>query len=288
MGLAISQAFTLTGLLQYGIRRWSDFENHMTSVERVLEYTDIDQEKPEGVKLERLNEGKIVYENVSLTYNDNRKILKNINLKIEGQEKIGIVGRTGAGKSSIISTLFRLYDIKGKILIDGIDIQTLALNFLRSQISIIPQDPIIFSGTIRQNIDPLNQYQDEDIWKAVKITGLETIINNLSLSIDNITNFSSGQKQLLCLVRALVRKNKIVVLDEATSNLDPETDSVIRMAIEKNFSSCTVIMIAHRLVSVLTSGVVIVLKDGQIVEKDDPNRLLTDKNSLFFQMLKTK
>ncbi|XP_044266082.1 ATP-binding cassette sub-family C member 4-like [Tribolium madens] len=286
VGLAISQAFHLTGLLQYGIRRWADFESQMTSVERVLQYTEVEQEKKEGqVVKEWPQEGGITYEKVSMKYGE-RKVLKNITLTILPKQKIGIVGRTGAGKSSIISTLFRLYDIEGIVKIDGIDIKDLSLDYLRSNIALIPQDPLLISGTIRENIDPLNKCKDEEIWKIIKIVNLQDFVTSLSDRIDNNTSLSAGQKQLLCLARAIARKNKIVVLDEATANLDSETDSLIRNVIEENFVSATVVIIAHRLVSVLAADVVMVVDDGQIVEQDKPDKLLEDKNSLFYEMIK--
>ncbi|RZC39500.1 ABC tran domain containing protein [Asbolus verrucosus] len=287
VGMAISQSFHLTGLLQYGIRRWADFENQMTSVERVLEYTTVDQEPEDGKTVKSWpQEGKISYENVSMNYNEDRQVLKNLTFTIKPKQKIGIVGRTGAGKSSIISTLFRLYDIKGDVKIDDVNIQELSLEFLRSSIAIIPQDPILISGTIRDNIDPLKKLEDEEIWKIIKIAKLEGTISNLSDTIDSSTNFSAGQKQLICLARAIARKNKIVILDEATANLDNETDSIIRDVIEENFASCTLIVIAHRLVSVLSSDVVMVIDEGQIVEQGEPSQLLESKNSLFFEMIK--
>ncbi|XP_064212679.1 ATP-binding cassette sub-family C member 4-like [Tribolium castaneum] len=215
-----------------------------------------------------------------------RTVLKNITLTILPKQKIGIVGRTGAGKSSIISTLFRLYDIDGIIKIDGVDIQDLSLDYLRSNIALIPQDPLLISGTIRENIDPLSKCQDEEIWKIIKIVNLQDFVTSLSDRIDNSTSLSAGQKQLLCLARAIARKNKIIVLDEATANLDSEADSLIRNVIEENFASATVIIIAHRLVSVLAADVVMVVDDGQIVEQDKPDKLLEDKNSLFFEMIK--
>jgi ATP-binding cassette subfamily C (CFTR/MRP) protein 4 len=276
----------LTGLLQYGIRRWADFENQMTSVERVLQYTEIDQEEKNGEVVESWpKSGKICYKNVSMKYSD-RTVLKGITFTIEPRQKVGIVGRTGAGKSSIVSTLFRLYDIEGIVEIDGVRIQDLSLNFLRSNIAIIPQDPVLVSGTIRDNIDPLGQCEDEQIWKIIKIVNLQDCVKNLSDKVDSSANLSAGQKQLICLARAIARQNKIVVLDEATANLDNETDSLIRQVIEDNFAACTVIIIAHRLVSVLASDKVMVVDDGRIVEQDKPDKLLENKNSLFAEMIK--
>ncbi|KAJ8951571.1 hypothetical protein NQ318_020448 [Aromia moschata] len=288
IGLAITQAAMLSHIIQVGLMQWSELENLMTSVERVLEYTDLQIESTSGVDVENWpSKGEITYVNVSLTYsNTNEKVLKNINFVIRSKQKIGIVGRTGAGKSSIISTLFRLYNYDGQIFVDGVDIKTLSLDFLRQHVSIIPQDPIMFAGTVRSNIDPLGKYTDEEIWKTIHKIQLENIIPSLDLAItDNTSNFSTGQRQLICLARAIIRRNKIVVLDEATANMDPETDLLILKAIRDNFSTCTVIVIAHRLHSILDCDKVMVMDKGNIVEYAEPRILMNDRSSMFSKML---
>lgn len=287
--MAITQAAGLAMIVQWGLMQWSETESHMTSVERALEYTRLVQESTDGVKLEDWpKKGEINYVNVSLTYRStNEKVLKNISFTVKSKQKIGIVGRTGAGKSSIISTLFRLYNYEGQIFIDDVEIKTLSLEFLRQHISIIPQDPIMFQGTIRSNIDPLQQYTDEEIWKTINKIQLKNIIPSLDLVItDNTSNFSTGQRQLICLARAIIRKNRIVVLDEATSNMDPETEFLIQKAIVENFSQCTVFIIAHRLQSILDCHKVIVMEKGEIMEYEDPLILMEDENSMFSKMLK--
>lgn len=330
VGLAITQAFMLSGLIQYGIRKWAELENKMTSIERVLEYTTKENE-PRDRGLRPVNwpsKGKIIFENVSLLYaNAKEYVLKDVTFTIEGKEKIGIVGRTGrwmltisiiifvvvgmansvladsnsnvcwnkltsdvcfvgAGKTSIISALFRLYQYEGKIIIDGIDTATIALDFLRSSIAIIPQDPVLFTGTARSNIDPLGCYQDNDIWSAVKKVKLDHLITSLDMKItESGLNFSSGQKQLLCLARAIVSRNNIVVLDEATASMDEETDVLIRAVLEGNFSSCTVITIAHKLRSVLKCHKVMLVEEGNVAEYGVPTTLLRNKNGGFYKMI---
>lgn len=289
VGLAITQAFRMTGNVQWAIRQWAEVENSMTSVERVLEYTELKQERTDGQKLENWpTKGEVKYEDVYLSYNNSDEyVLKNINFSAYPQEKIGIVGRTGAGKSSIIATLFRLYDVKGSITIDGVDIKTLSLNFLRKQIAIIPQDPVLFTGNIRENIDPEGIYSDDEIWNAIKTANLKDLVPSLNYEItENGSNFSVGQRQLICLARAVIRNNKIIVLDEATANMDPETDTLIHETIKKNFSLCTVFTIAHKLNSILDSDKVIVMEKGEIIEYDNPKNLLQNEESVFYKMVK--
>lgn len=274
----------LTGYLQWAVRQWADLESSMTSVERALEYTDIQQEDATGGAINNWpKDGQLKYDNVSLSYNPETRVLKGISFTVNAMEKIGIVGRTGAGKSSIMSTLFRLYDYQGKIFIDGIDISSVSVNFLRKNISIIPQDPVIFEGTVRENLDPHKIYTDQEIWTVLEKVKMKDLIPTLDDDIISL-NLSSGQKQLLSLSRAVIRKNKIVVLDEATANMDEESDHLVHELIKENFRNCTVIMIAHRLSTILDCDKVMVLDNGTIAEFDNPNVLLANKNSLFYAM----
>ncbi|CAG9854241.1 unnamed protein product [Phyllotreta striolata] len=289
VGLAISQAMMLTGLVQWLFKNYTDLENNMTGVERIMEYTDIEKEdRTKGEKFEswQIN-GKIQYKNVSLIYDTTKqKVLKNLNFEIKPKERVGIVGRTGAGKSSIISTLFRLYDIQGNILIDDVDTKRLSLEFLRSNMAIIPQDPILFSGTIRSNLDPKGNHADSELWKAIEKVNLKTLFLSLDEKItENGSNYSSGQRQLICLARALVSKNKIIVLDEATSNMDPETCNLIQTTIKQNFSGCTVLTIAHRLNTVADCDRVMVIDHGEIIEFDTPSALKANKEGIFYNMI---
>ncbi|KAI2474002.1 probable multidrug resistance-associated protein lethal(2)03659 [Diabrotica virgifera virgifera] len=287
VGLAVTQVIALSGEVEWGVRQWADLESYMTSVERLLEYTHIKSEPTDGRVIQNWpSEGTIVYERVSLTYNDNEKVLKNLNFKIKPREKIGIVGRTGAGKSSIIASIFRLYEAEGNIFIDGVEIKTLSLNFLRKKIAIIPQDPILFSGTIRTNLDPFNEYSDQELWSALEKVSIRNIIPDLDHNVKGyVSSFSSGQRQLISVARAILRKNKIVILDEATANMDHETDVMLYKIIEENFKDCTVLTIAHRLDTIIKSDRVMVLDRGEIKEFDDPATLLTNTNGIFYSLV---
>lgn len=260
----------------------------MTCVERILEYNCVESEKTSGRRPDNWpSDGRVEYSNVSLTYpGSSEPVLRDLTFVIEPKQKIGIVGRTGAGKSSIISSLFRLYEVEGAITIDGEDIKNIALEVLRSNVSIIPQDPVLFSGTIRDNLDPFCEYSDIDVWKALDDVNLKDCISHLQFKVtEGSANFSAGQRQLICLARALIRKNKILILDEATANVDPQTDALIQTTIKEKFTSCTVLTIAHRLDTVLDSDKVMVINNGRLIEFDKPDILLKNKNSAFHSLV---
>ncbi|XP_030747810.1 probable multidrug resistance-associated protein lethal(2)03659 [Sitophilus oryzae] len=295
VGLAITQAMSLTGMFQWGMRQWSELENHMTSVERVVEYTYIEQEvkgdeqEPPKTWPEH---GLLEFKSVYLRYATNEPyVLNNLTFKIKPREKVGIVGRTGAGKSSIISALFRLAHVEGKILIDGFCTKDIPLKNMRSKISIIPQEPVIFSGTLRTNLDPFNEYDDKHLWNALEEVELKEAVSELRGGLDSKmseggVNFSLGQRQLICLARAIVRNNKILVLDEATANVDPKTDSLIQSTIRRKFADCTVLTIAHRLHTVMDSDKVLVMDAGEAIEFDHPHILLQNQLGIFYGLVK--
>ncbi|XP_055588089.1 ATP-binding cassette sub-family C member 4-like [Uranotaenia lowii] len=286
VGLAITQTISLIGMCQWGMRQSAELENQMVSVERVNEYTNLPAEPPmETAPKYRPQRnwpenGVIKYNNVDLRYTeDGDRVLKDLSFVIQSNEKIGVVGRTGAGKSSLIQALFRLAPFEGAIEIDDIDTKTLGLKDLRSKISIIPQDPILFSGTLRSNLDPFEEKSDEELWNALEQVELKESVSSLAGGLeckmsDGGSNFSMGQRQLVCLARAILRNNKILVLDEATANVDPETDKLIQNTIRQKFSDCTVLTIAHRLHTVMDSDRVLVMDAGRVVEFGHPHELL--------------
>ncbi|EFA03657.2 probable multidrug resistance-associated protein lethal(2)03659 [Tribolium castaneum] len=294
VGLAITQSITLTGMLQWGMRQWSELENQMTSVERVIEYTELEQESDEkrkNVPETWPTSGRIEFQSVFMQYSpDDPFVLKNLTFVINSKEKIGIVGRTGAGKSSIISALFRLVPTEGNIIIDGVDINEISLHCLRSNISIIPQEPILFSGTLRKNLDPFDEYSDEQLWKALDEVKLKALVSEQPSGLaSNVSeggsNFSVGQRQLLCLARAVIRNNVILVLDEATANVDPQTDELIQNTIRRKFKECTVLTIAHRLHTVMDSDKILVMSGGRAVEFDEPYSLLQKTDGVFYGLV---
>lgn len=261
----------------------------MTCVERVLEYTDEPQEEKNGKKVDNWpNNGSVSFEKVDLKYPLNsQSVLKNINLQINPKEKVGIVGRTGAGKSSIIVALFRFYDVQGEISIDKENIAEVSLDHLRQGISIIPQEPVIFSGTIRSNIDPTGKYTDEEIWQSLETVNLKGVVSSLDAEIDpKVCGFSLGEKQLISIARAVIRNNKIVVLDEATANMDKETEIAINSKIKEIFKNCTLLIIAHRMETILDCDKVIVMDQGEVVEFDSPLDLAQRQDSRFYEIIR--
>jgi len=217
-------------------------------------------------------------------------ILKGINISISGGEKIGVVGRTGSGKSTLVQALFRLVEpAEGKIIVDGIDICTLGLHDLRSRFGIIPQEPVLFEGTIRSNIDPIGQYSDAEIWQALERCQLKDVVVSKPEKLDapvadSGENWSVGQRQLLGLGRVILKQTQILFMDEATASVDSQTDATIQKITRQEFSSCTIISIAHRIPTVMDCDRVLVLDAGLVKEFDAPSRLI-EQPSLFGAMV---
>ncbi|CAH2262201.1 jg26826 [Pararge aegeria aegeria] len=295
VGLIITQSISLTGIFQWGMRQSAEMENQMTSVERVLEYTKLPQEVTPDTPDQKPPEdwptdGAIQFEHLSLRYSPSGDhVLNDLQFNILPQEKIGIVGRTGAGKSSIIQALFRLAYLDGTINIDGIDITSIGINYLRQKISIIPQEPVLFSGSLRKNLDPFDEYPDVLLLRALDKVELLSEDENVEALYKQVSdcgsNFSVGERQLVCLARAIVNNDKILLLDEATANVDAQTDALIQTAIKEHFRSCTVLTVAHRLNTVIDSDKILVLDAGYLVEFDHPHLLLQNRKGYFRKMV---
>uniref|UniRef100_A0A8C0VIR1 ABC-type glutathione-S-conjugate transporter n=1 Tax=Cyanistes caeruleus TaxID=156563 RepID=A0A8C0VIR1_CYACU len=295
-GFSLSYALQITGVLNWMVRSWTETENNIVSVERVREYLRTPKEAPWTLngKLQGQvwpTEGRIEFRNYSLCYRPGLELaLRRVSVTINGHEKIGITGRTGAGKSSLAVGLLRLVEAaEGAILIDGQDIAQLGLHDLRTKITVIPQDPVLFSGSLRMNLDPLNQYTDADIWTALELTQLKNFVADLPEQLeykctDQGENLSTGQKQLVCLARALLQKAKILILDEATAAVDLETDVQIQSMLRTEFRDSTVLTIAHRVNTVLDCDRILVLENGRIAEFDTPEHLIAQKG-LFYRLM---
>jgi len=218
--------------------------------------------------------------------------LKKISFKVNPGERVGVVGRTGAGKSSLTLALFRIIEaVEGSIYIDDIEVSKLGLYDLRSRLTIIPQDPVLFTGTLRLNLDPFEKHSDQEIWQSLELAHLKAFVSSLEAGLSHQVseggdNLSVGQKQLICLARALLRKSKIIVLDEATAAVDIETDELIQTTIRKEFKDCTIVTIAHRLNTILDYDRVLVMDRGQVAEYDSPEAFLKNTNSIFYSMAK--
>jgi len=299
VGLALSYSIEVTGYLKHGVRMIATVEADMNSVERVLYYSNnIDSEAALSTSndpkpAEWPTKGEIQIKSASMRYRDGPLVLKGISVNIKGGEKIGVVGRTGSGKSSLMNALFRITELEpdgGKILIDGIDISSVGLGLLRLNLSIIPQDPVMFSNTVRYNLDPFGEKSEYELWEALKKVQLAEAIAVLPDGLDEqVTeggeNFSQGQRQLLCIARSLLRKPKILVMDEATASIDNTTDAAIQQMIRENFASATILTIAHRLNTIMDSDRVLVLDDGRVAEFDSPSTLLS-RDGIFASMVK--
>ncbi|KAK1428445.1 hypothetical protein QVD17_17279 [Tagetes erecta] len=296
-GLAVTYGLQLNARLSRWILSFCKLENKIISIERIHQYCHIPSEAPPVIENSRPppswpEEGKIEIIDLKVRYKENLPVvLRGVTCEFPGGKKIGIVGRTGSGKSTLIQALFRLIEPEsGRIIIDNIDISSIGLHDLRSRLSIIPQDPTLFEGTIRGNLDPLEEHSDQEIWEALDKSQLGDTVREKEQRLDapvleNGDNWSVGQRQLVSLGRALLKQARILVLDEATASVDSATDNLIQKIIRQEFKDCTVCTIAHRIPTVIDSDLVLVLSDGQVAEFDSPSRLLEDRSSMFYKLV---
>ena len=298
LALGLTYSFQMTTYLKFAVRMIATAEAQMNSVERIKYYIDnIDQEDEGTLKgLDGLDvvvpdewpvEGAVSGAGVQMRYRDGPLVLRGIDFDVKGGEKIGIAGRTGSGKSSLMIGIFRIQELAlGKITIDGIDTRTVPLRLLRSRLGIIPQDPVIFSASVRFNLDPFEMYTDSQIWGVLESVDMKDHVTTLPAKLSEEVaeggdNFSTGQRQLICIARALLRKPKILVLDEATASIDNETDEMIQKMVRVNFRESTVLTIAHRLNTIMDSDRIVVMDAGLIAECGPPHELLANEEGAF-------
>lgn len=293
LALALSYSLSMTQYLKFAVRMVATAEANMNSVERIKHYAhEVEQEG--GLSAGRKppaedwpTHGVVEAKNVSLRYRDGPLVLKNISFETKSSEKIGIAGRTGSGKSSLMAALFRIVELEdGWIKIDGKDCSLIPLKTLRSKLGIIPQDPVMFSATVRFNLDPFDMYPDTQIWDILDVVELKDFVQSLPNKLEELVaesgeNFSAGQRQLICIARALLRRPKVLVLDEATASVDNETDARMQLTIKERFKDCTVLTIAHRLHTIVDSDRVMVLEQGEVSELDKPDDLLVKEGGMF-------
>ncbi|KAG2456469.1 MRP1 protein, partial [Polypterus senegalus] len=318
VGLAMTYALNITATLNFWVRKACEIETNAVAIERICEYSEMDKEAPWTLPTRPPavwpEQGVVRFDKYEARYKRNLEpALHDVSFQTLSKEKVigimgykshggvftynlcdgiqvGIVGRTGAGKSTLTNCLFRILEAsKGRIFIDGVDISAIGLHDLREKLNIIPQDPVLFSGTIRENLDPLGSHSDSELWMALELCHLKDFVQSLPKHIHHEVaeggeNLSVGQRQLLCLTRALLRKTKVLILDEATASIDLETDNLVQMTIRKTFSDCTILTIAHRLHTIMDSDRVLVLDSGRVVEFDSPENLL-EKGGVFYHMV---
>ena len=305
IGLLLSYSLNLIEYLFDFMGRFSRLSKALVSIERCDNYTKVLQEKyPTLISDKDLKQyptnnknvttfipyGKINFNNYSVRYRPNTPlVLKNLSFEIQPKEKVGVVGRTGSGKSTLCLCMFRLLEAyNGKIFIDDMDISDIGLEILRKNLTIIPQEPTIIEGTLRENVDPSNVYNDQQIINVLNDVGLDDFMQDKTLDYEienNGNNISIGEKQLICIARALIKKSKIILMDEATANIDYKTETFLQTSINQSLKDCTVITIAHRIKTIINYDKILVLNNGEIVEYDSPKNLL-EKQGLFYQLYK--
>ncbi|XP_061570967.1 ATP-binding cassette sub-family C member 9 isoform X3 [Cololabis saira] len=299
VGLGLTYALTVTNYLNWVVRNLADLEVQMAAVKKVNSFLGTESENYEGsmdttqVPENWPQNGEIKIQDLCVRYDPMLKpVLKHVNAYIDPGQKVGICGRTGSGKSSLSLAFFNMVDIfEGKIIIDGIDICKLPLQTLRSRLSIILQDPVLFSGSIRFNLDPERKCTDDRLWEALEIAQLKNMVKALPGGLDAAVteggeNFSVGQRQLFCLARAFVRKSSILIMDEATASIDMATENILQKVVMTAFADRTVVTIAHRVHTILTADLVIVMKRGNILEYDKPETLLEQEDGMFASFVK--
>ncbi|KAE9323870.1 Canalicular multispecific organic anion transporter 1 [Phytophthora rubi] len=296
VGLAFTYALSVDSGLASLVQLWSLMEIQMVSPERILEYSSIPAEGSSRPLVIEPNaswprSSTVQFQDVVFSYKDGgQPVLKGLSFNVRNNEKIGIVGRTGAGKSSLTMALFRINElVSGRILIDGVDIATMPLRTLRSSLSIIPQSPVLFKGSLRAYMDPFDDFTDADIWSALEKVDMKSQVSALEGQLayelsENGENFSVGERQMLCMTRALLNRSRIVVMDEATASIDHTTEKKLQEMIKRDFQNATVLTIAHRLGSVLNSDRIMVLSDGHVVEFDSPRNLVKNGSGVFYEL----
>jgi ATP-binding cassette subfamily C (CFTR/MRP) protein 1 len=295
-GLTLVYALDVTKYMEHGTNMASELETKMNAVERIVEYLDKPLESSHdtdasvalGIPVDWPKKGKLEVDNLSMRYRPGLPlVLKNLTFTVNSGEKVGICGRTGSGKSSMFVALFRIVEpATGTVRLDGIDIRTLGLRDLRSKMAMIPQDPFMFAGSIRSNLDPFDEHQDDAVWEVLEKVGLRPMVDKSAKRldmevIDNGANFSLGQRQLLCMGRALLRQSRVLMMDEATASVDMDSDALIQKTVREAFSDCTTLTIAHRLNTIMDSDKVAFLDRGELVEYGEPDELLKNKIGKF-------
>ncbi|KDO18969.1 hypothetical protein SPRG_14806 [Saprolegnia parasitica CBS 223.65] len=292
VGVSLSYAFQITRNLNLSVTTVSELETDMVSIERLVAYAQLPPEAalasnaalPESWP----HAGAVTFTNVQLRYRPGLpRVLNGVSFSIRAREKVGVVGRTGAGKSSLVVALLRLVEVEGgHIAIDGVDLRTLGLHDVRNRIAIIPQDPILFSGTVRSNLDPFDRFDDDALWTSLKRAHLDTKVTSLDAIVDERgVNFSVGERQLLCIARALLQKATVLLMDEATASIDAATDAALQETLRAAFHHCTCITIAHRINTILDADRILVLDNGRVAELDTPANLLATPSSLFSRLV---